>query len=485
MSKFISNVMSLFSASLLALILGVILSPVLSRLYSPEDFGIFQLFFSIVSLIAVVACLSYQSAINLPKKDEDAANIVVLCVCLVGITALISTTILFIFSGTVAEMLNSPSLSDYLFMVPVAVIVNCFAYITGYWLSRKKQFGTIATANLVSSITGKTVSIGSGFLSPSPYGLIVGTIINDATIFLIGLRKIIPDLSLFQNVSYEKVRQQAILYKKFPQFSNPAQLASSAASQSLPFLLAFSFSPIVVGYYSMTFLLVQMPSKLVGNALHSVFYQKASEEKHRTGSITHVVKAVHTRLISGGMIFFLILMIIGPELFEFFLGSQWKISGVYVQILSPWIFLVFISVPLGLIFNVLEKQGADLGFNIVLLISRIFAVLIAGFFGDPILCMVLLSISGVFFWGWMNIYLLKLAGVSVLDSLGDILLFLSLGILVSLPLIVVKILSLSLLLTFSIAIVVTIAYYLIVVYQDPQLKEGLVHFITNIMPKKE
>jgi hypothetical protein len=142
-------------------------------------------------------------------------------------------------------------------------------------------------------------------------------------------------------------------------------------------------------------------------------------------------------------------------------------------------------VPLGLIFNVLEKQGADLGFNIVLLISRIFAVLIAGFFGDPILCMVLLSISGVFFWGWMNIYLLKLAGVSVLDSLGDILLFLSLGILVSLPLIVVKILSLSLLLTFSIAIVVTIAYYLIVVYQDPQLKEGLVHFITNIMPKKE
>ena len=97
MSKFISNVITLGSATVLGQILGVIVTPVLSRLYSPADFGAYQLFISIVTIIAVVSCLSYQIAINLPKKDEDAASIVVLCVIFIIITSILSTVLLYIF----------------------------------------------------------------------------------------------------------------------------------------------------------------------------------------------------------------------------------------------------------------------------------------------------------------------------------------------------------------------------------------------------
>jgi hypothetical protein len=112
-------------------------------------------------------------------------------------------------------------------------------------------------------------------------------------------------------------------------------------------------------------------------------------------------------------------------------------------------------------------------------------VLIGGFFGDPFLCMVLLSVTGVIFWSWMNLYLLKMGGVPVRDAVREILRFLVLGIIVSLPLLIAKILSLSLFLVFIIAISVTILYYLIVVYQDPQLKDGLIDFLKNLIPKND
>jgi lipopolysaccharide exporter len=484
MSKFISNVITLFSATLLGQILGILVSPVLSRLYSPADFGVFQLFFSIVSLIAVIACFSYHGAINLPKKDEDAATIVVLCLCLIIVTASISAAILSIFSETIENVLNTPGLSAYIFLVPLAVIASSVAYVLGSWLSRKKQFETIAQANLSSSVTGKTASIGFGLLSPSPFGLIFGPIIN-ATIIVVSLRKIKADITLFQGVTSEKICELAIRYKKFPQFSTGSSLTSVAGTQCIPFMLAVSFSPVVVGFYAMTYIIISLPLKLMGNSLYSVFYQKSSAEKNRTGSIANVVKSVHTRLISIGIFICLILMIIGPELFAFILGAQWFTSGVYAQILAPWFFVVFISTPIGSIFNVFEKQGADLGFNVVLLISRIIVVLIGGFFGGPILCMVLLSITGVIFWSWMNMYLLKMAGVPVRDAMLEILRFLLLGITVSLPLLIAKFLSFSSLPLFSIAIGVTTINYLIIVYQDPLLKEGMANFLSKIMPKKE
>jgi lipopolysaccharide exporter len=484
MSKFLSNVIKLLSATLLGQILGIIASPILSRLYSPADFGIFQLFFSIVGMIAIISCFSYNNAINLPKKDDDAANIVILCLCLIIIVSIISTVFFLIFSKDIEILLKAPGLSDYLFLLPLAIFANSVAYVFGFWLSRREQFGVMAKGNFYSSITGKASSIGLGLVSPTPFGLIFGTIVNDGTIALISFRKILTDFQIFRGVSFKKIRQVAIRYKKFPQYSAASNLTNTAATQAIPFILAFTFSPIVVGYYAMAQLIIRLPSKLMGNSLSSVFFQKACSEKNQSGSITSVVKSVHTRLTSYGIFICIVIIIIGPELFSFFLGSQWLTAGIYAQVLAPWFFVAFISTPLFAIFSIFEKQGASLWFNVILLITRIVVIFIGGIFGNPLLGMVLLSSTGVLFWTWMNMYLLKIAGVPVKGAIIDIGKFLSLGLLVALPLIIAKFLSLSPKFLFIIAIIVTLVYYLIVIYHDPQLKDGLAKIITNIIPKK-
>ena len=126
---------------------------------APPDYGIYQLFFSIVSIIAVVSCLSYQSAINC-KKDDDAASIVVLCIILMVITSLVSTTVFYFLSGYFEHVLNAPGLVKYVFLLPLAIIANCLAYVLGYWLSRRDQFGIWQKETLPVRLPGKQPPLG-------------------------------------------------------------------------------------------------------------------------------------------------------------------------------------------------------------------------------------------------------------------------------------------------------------------------------------
>jgi lipopolysaccharide exporter len=482
MSAFLSNIIKLFSATLVGQVLGILITPVLSRLYSPADFGLFQLFLSIISVIAVISCLSYESAIILPEKNEDAANLVSLCLFLIGCTSIIVSVFFFVFSGFIEQIFNAPGFSHYVFLIPLGIVCNSLAFVLSYWMTRREEFGTMAKANITSSFTSRSVSIGFGVYSPSPFGLIFGTIINDATIIFMMLKKIIADFHFFQQVSYEKIIHLAKRYKKFPQYNIGSELASSLSIQVTPLLLAVFFSPVIVGYYAMSYLVIRLPSKVIGNSIATVFFQKASEEKNRTGSVKNIVKSVNARLISIGIFPALLLIIIGPELFTVALGAQWATAGVYAQILAPVFFIVFISVPLLSIFNVLEQQRISLWFNVWNLISTVIVLIVAGSLHDPILGFVLLSAVGFLSWCWMSLYSLKIAGVRAREVFYEIMKYLLLGAGICLPLIIAKYIHISAKVLIVITAIVAAIYYLIIVYQDDQLKQGLLNSVRKLIP---
>jgi len=56
MSRFTTNVLKLVSGSVIAQALGILLVPIITRLYSPADFGVFQLFIAISGILAVLSC---------------------------------------------------------------------------------------------------------------------------------------------------------------------------------------------------------------------------------------------------------------------------------------------------------------------------------------------------------------------------------------------------------------------------------------------
>jgi lipopolysaccharide exporter len=480
MSSFLTDTLRLVSGNMIAQIIGILLVPIITHIYLPADYGIFQLFLSISSIIAIFSSLSYHLVIMLPKEDLDSANVVILCFTLITIITAISGIFFIIFSHEVGTILHTPEVAHYMIFLPIVVIISGLFSVVTYWQTRRKRFGFIATAQVINSLSSKTTQIGLGLYSASPLGLIAGLIVGYTLSLTVLFLRFKEDIALFKAVTIDRIKHLAVRYIRFPMFTSWSTVANTISLQLTPILLAFFFTTDIVGYYAVASMIVFLPMGLIGSAISQVFFQKACEERNRIGNIRNIVYQVQQRLISIGMFPMFMLIIMGPDLFRFFLGFQWSIAGEYAGILSPWILLVFIASPLSTIFSILERQTIDLMFNILILISRAIILVIGGIYGNVYLTLVLFSVTGVLFWGWMNLYILNISGINLRTGLLGYLKYFLIAGMVAIPVYVVKLLSMPIYLLFLVAGVITIVYYGVILLNDPKLRDEIFKSIGSL-----
>ncbi|WIM44354.1 lipopolysaccharide biosynthesis protein [Methanosarcina mazei] len=481
MSNFITNILKLVSGSVTAQILGILLIPIITRIYNPDDFGIFQLFISISGILVIVSTFSYQLAIMLPKTEEDAANITSVCVVLVTLISIL-TGVVVLFIPEDINIFNTPGISKYLPLLPVIIFLNGMFFVQNYWLSRKTRFGVIAGSRVSNTLTSKISQIGLAKMSVTPFGLIGGYIAGYAFADIVMLKGVKKDIQIFKKVSVKRMKEVAIQYKKFPLFSFWSSIANTISPQVPAFLLAYFYSTAVVGHFSLANQVVNLPMGIVGGAIGQVFFQKVSEVKNGNGEgdMKVIVGEVYNKLISIGLFPMILLVILGEQIFTFAFGEEWGISGTYVRILVPWIFLVFLSSPITTLYNVFEKQKVWLIFSMSLLVSRVVALVIGGRYGSPEFALALYSFTGIVFWLWNNAYLLGLAGISKKERLEVLIKYAIIGFAVSIPLILVELISSSFYVIIITAVITTVMYYAITLHEDPMFKKMFSSFLIKV-----
>jgi len=141
-SEFSRNVLTLMTGTTIAQAIPIAISPILTRIYSPEDFGVFALYMSIVGTFAAMATLRYDTAIMLPKKDKDAINIVLLSVMISFFISLIVLLIIFLFNQQITNLLETPDISNWLYVVPLTVLLTGLYQSFNFWNNRKKEMPT-------------------------------------------------------------------------------------------------------------------------------------------------------------------------------------------------------------------------------------------------------------------------------------------------------------------------------------------------------
>ncbi|WP_135610693.1 oligosaccharide flippase family protein [Methanococcoides sp. AM1] len=471
--------MKLVSGSMIAQFFGILLFPIISRIYSPDDFGVFQLFLSISSIVAIISCLTYHLAIMLPKKNEDSANIVSLCFILLAISSVVSGFIFIPLSDEIAGFLNTPELADYLILLPVVVFLSGLFNVLNYWSSRRVRFGVVAESRIANTLGSRLSQVGIGSYNPSPVGLISGYFTGFflANLLMLGYFK--SDIQYFRKVSIHRMKELAIRYKRFPKFSMWSLFANTLSFQLPPFMLAFYFTSTTVGHYSFANQILALPVSLIGGATSQVFFQKASEVKNKNGNFTKLVGEVHRKLILIGAFPLLVFMIVGEDLFTFFLGAEWYSAGIYAKILAPWLFIRFMYSPISSVFDILEKQNIELLFNILIICSIFVTLFIGGSYNDPIFGLILLSGVGVILWSSANFYLLKISGIALISEVKYFIKYLCVAILVSIPLVLVNYFSASIYAILITSMVLSVIYYGVVIYQDPTLRSKLLNVLKS------
>ena len=275
MSNFVANVLKLVSGSVTAQILSILLVPLITRIYSPDDLGIFQIFLSISGILIIFSTFSYQFAIMLPNKEEDSANLAFLCAILVTLTSLFTALIILILPKDVEYILKAPGISNYLIYIPAITFFNGIFFAQNYWLSRKTRFGIIAGSRVVNTVSTRVFQLAIPLWNVSPFGLIAGYVVGYGCTDLFMLKGVREDLKIFKKVSLKRMKEMAIEYKNFPLFSSWSTLANAISPQVPTFLLAYYYGTSVVGYFSLANQVVNMPMGLLGQ-LYSRFFSRKS-----------------------------------------------------------------------------------------------------------------------------------------------------------------------------------------------------------------
>lgn len=121
---FAGDVLKLVGGTAFAQALAVLASPVLTRLYGPEAFGIAALFVAVTGIISVVACLRYELAIMLPKRDGEAACLLGLSLLLAATMSLLLVSVFWLVQNPILQLLNAQELAPYIWLVLPAVFLS-------------------------------------------------------------------------------------------------------------------------------------------------------------------------------------------------------------------------------------------------------------------------------------------------------------------------------------------------------------------------
>ena len=380
--SFVANVLTLMTGTTIAQAIPIAIAPILTRIYTPEDFGILALYMAIVSMIAIISTGRYELAVMLPEKDEDAFNIVALSIGIAFFISMITLIVIWLFNAKIIKLLGSTEISNWLYFIPISIFLTGIYQAFNYWLNRKKHYKSLAISRISKSVTTGSANLWFGFSGFGAGGLIGGSLIGQgiATTFL-SWQIWRDDYDKKQFISKKKMRENAGKYKDFPKINSFHALIDVLQSSGVILLISTFFGVLILGYYSFTIRILKTPLGLIGSSVSQVFYRKATETYNSNGDLQLLIKKTIIRLSLIALPIFVLLFFFAPDIFSLVFGKKWREAGVYAQILTPWIFLNFIVSPISQIPIIVKKQKAiffiSLIGNSLIILSILFGVYIA------------------------------------------------------------------------------------------------------------
>jgi len=370
---FVRDVAMLITGKFAALLVTLVTTPIISRLFEPEDFGVGALFLSLVTIAAALATLSYERAVVVAKADADA-----LVLCRLAFYAVMTSCGCLWLAALVSAILGthlpfSDKLGVWIWILPIGLLLTGTSQIADSLLTRTKQYRRIAVSDLVqsSTVAGTRIASGAAFGS-SVWGVITGLLLGtvaELSVVFGGIRPWAAGGLVLKNS--RPLRQIATEFKDFPLYSAPNAFIRMLSQEMPTVMFALMFAPAVVGYYAMASRLARLPLKLAAQALQRVILQRLSQIANEGRRLGPAYVKITLGLALGAALPFLVLWMFGENLLAAFLGAKWEAGSHYVVILVPWLYAIWVSSPAATVMTVLRRQSMLLKVQILLALARL------------------------------------------------------------------------------------------------------------------
>src|SRR5690554_3947217 len=342
----------------LARIVGIASIPILTRLYSPDDYGVLAVYTSIVTILVPILTFRYVTAIPLPKTDAMAFNLFVLCAKLIALGTLLIALTLGLFGHTVLGWFSMEELAPYWWLIAIGVMGTASYELFSMWATRKKDYKVIAKTQFSQSLLGNLVKIGLGIIALKPLGLVFGQIVAQSGGIGSFLKSAQKDFKkLYPLVSNKKQKLLASYYQDFPKYRLPSQFLMVLSVQAPVLMMAALYNKDITGQLSLAIMALSLPVGLIGGAMGRSYYAEiASIGKSDFNKIWRITLDVQKKLFAIGFPATLFLIAFAKPLFIFVFGAQWEVAGIYATYFAFFTLLQFTSNPLVQVLNVVGSQ---------------------------------------------------------------------------------------------------------------------------------
>lgn len=370
-SSYLTSILALVSGTALAQLVTMGSMPILTRIYSPDEFSFLASIISISAIASVAASLRYDIAIPLAENPSEQTELSVIALILT--TALSGVFLIIIF---ILELLLPATISrqkDLLFFsIGLAVSMSYFNIFLSISI-KEKVFSTIARTKLIQACAAALLQVALGWLTYTNYGLVIGYIFNYSTGCLL-LGFILKNR--FQKTNLISLKNTAKKYSRFPKYSTLEALLNALSIQFPILLIATANIGTEAGYLILAMQVLQAPMALIGTAVGQAYYAYATDKKNRS-SLLLFTKKTTRNLLRTSLIPSSFLFLFAPFLFEYIFGPSWVRAGELIQWMCPWFIAQFVTSPISMALHVIGEQKTAMQIQLLGVILRVLPTLTA------------------------------------------------------------------------------------------------------------
>lgn len=355
--SFFRKLFVLASGTLVGQLLVVASSPLLTRLFTPEAFGLFAVFSAVTAIVAVASCLRLEFAIPVAASDAAAAAVVVGAVIVATVNSLLVALLLLATGHWLVSLVAAEPIAPLLWLVPLAGWAWGIGSLLTHWSLRRRAYRVNGVNRMLTLGTQAGSQVGFGLAGLGSAGLVLGYILG----YVVRVAHHALQLSRSDRRLIATAWQPATVWRavrlnwRYPAFVAPSSLLHTICEMVPAVLIATLYGPAVAGWYALSQRIMSIPVKLLGEAASEVFLGEGS---------TLARVDLHRFFVRTTLLFFLLgmvgitpLLLFAPQIFSVIFGAEWYNSGVFVQLLTPLFFARFVSHPISQIFNMINRQG--------------------------------------------------------------------------------------------------------------------------------
>ena len=396
-SEYARNVLTLMSGTTIAQAIPVIVTPILTRIYSPAEFGLFAIYLALIAIGAMIATGRLEMAVLIAGKDSDAIRLAYISLIISAVFSILALSVISLIGQQIAVFSAQPELVRWLYIVPFSIFLFSVYKVLLHWLNRKKYYALMSRTRVTQSGSISILQMAVGFATKVTTGLAVADCLGRVVALMMIFNKvkatlILPRFNLARN--YALIRR----YRKFPFLGSPASLLNILSLQMPYLIIPAIFTSAVAGMYFLVFRVLMLPIALLGESMMEVFRNRALEDLKEHGTCRPVFVRTLSFLCIIGVPPALLLIVFGQEIFVFVFGEEWREAGRYAAILAPMALFRLVCAPLGGVLFIREKLKLILLLQSIFFILVIMSLVMGWMYQDPVILVSFLSVSGCLFY---------------------------------------------------------------------------------------